>query len=1111
MHLIRRFVVSAFALLSIACASYAQVERPEVAVAQDVPAAVRSAAFVAPANPFQLLNIAVTLPFRDPAGIQTFVDDVSDPSSPNYRKFLTPEQVGQRFGQSPETLAGIRNYLESYGFRTTLVAKNGISVMAFATVAQAERAFGTSINRYARMTPMGTDEFYSNATNIGLPARFSSIVLNVSGLDNSVKPRMRALTSNQTKSLYSLTNSYTGGGMGLGRKVGISNFDGFDLTNVPLFYAKMGLPSPAGGVGSNVHVVTVGSGSQSTKQNSEGDLDIQMVLSMAPLCDLYVYDGGPTDILQVLTQEVNDNVADVISESYGWGFNSTASANAAHQLHQSMSAQGITYMAASGDTGTTIEPYSYPNYDPEVLMVGGTIASVNSSGNRTSEIGWSGSGGGWATDAVAAAVSFNKLPAYQKGTGVPTNVNKRLGPDIALHAAGTSGGAYQFYFQGALSGAYAGTSFSSPVFAGGLATAEQALIAAGGLPADGSGHRRFGRIQDLIYSQNGRADVWFDVLTGSSGTLPDGSEATAHQGWDFVTGWGAINFDAFVNSQLAIVAINTVTLSPSTVTGGQSSTGTVTLQVSALEDTTVALSSNNSNAQVPASVTVLKGSNTVSFNVTTSAVAGNTNATITAVAGLSTKTATLTIAPPRVSKIAFSPSTVVGGTASLLTITLTAPAPSGGFKVSLSSSSKSVIAPSSVTVPSGQSSMQISVGTVGVGANTSVTLTATGGGGMTTATLNLTAPGVASVTFNPQAVAGGKNSIGTVTISGVAPSSGVSVSLSSGNTLVKVPSSVTVPSGKSSVTFTASTSAVSKDTDVHVTGRANGTTVDSVLTVQTARISSVVVNSASVVGGQSLTGTVQLSTNAPSTGAIVTLAVDNGVASVPATVKVNGGSASATFKVLSIVTAKDVSVNLTATYGQAVKTTFTVLSPAISSVSANPSSVKGGNSIAVTVSIGTAAPNGGYPVNIQIDSIGTVTTVSVPSGKKSVVVSIPTNPVADDTPSVVSAKAQSGAAKATTKITILAPVAKFALSPTTVKGGNASVGTITLDGPAPAGFTWALAAATPAKVDSSVTFVAGAKTITFPVSSSVVTKRSTVSVSVSRKTKKFSANLTVTP
>ena len=141
-----------------------------------------------------------------------------------------------------------------------------------------------------------------------------------------------------------------------------------------------------------------------------------------------------------------------------------------------MSAEGITYMAASGDSGTGIEPFSYPDYDPEVLCVGGTVANVDAvTGVRISEVNWTGGGGGWSTKAVA----FNMRPSWQVGTGVPpitASNNKRLVPDVAFHSSGTSG-AYQFFLNGGLTSAI-GTSFA----VAGLRRPSAARLAAGDQP-----------------------------------------------------------------------------------------------------------------------------------------------------------------------------------------------------------------------------------------------------------------------------------------------------------------------------------------------------------------------------------------------------------------------------------------------------------------------------------------------------------------------------------------------------------------------------------------------------------------------------------------------------
>jgi len=548
-----RFAIAAYAsVLSLSLCSVAQAQsaaaiqkQPKAELNVPVPSVVGRSMLAGHANPNQLLHLAITFQFADPVGMQNYADAVSNPHSRYFRQYLTPEQVGEKFGQPLSQLQLMSEYLKANGMKVNLVSKNRLSILVDATVAQAENAFSTTINQYEALDyrEPGNRRFFSNAGRVKLPTSFAAVVQNVTGLENFTKPVPRAiLTPTQTRVLYNLAPMYNAGTRGQGRALAISNFDGYRLSNVPLYYSQYGLPTPTGGVNSNVHVVAVSGGAGSGTPQGEGDLDIQMVLGMAPLCDFYIYDGGASDLIGTLTREVNDNIADVISESYGWNL-PAATATSAHNLHLSMTAQGITYMAATGDSGTTIEPYSYPNYDPEVLMVGGTVATFDASGNRTSEVGWNSGGGGWSNNSA----TFNTRPSWQTGNGVPTNVNHRLSPDIAFQAGGS--GAYYFYMNGALQSGYVGTSFASPVFCGALGVVEQQVIANGGLPANGAGKRRYGRMQDLIYAQNGRSDVWFDITSGANGTLPDGTSATAHAGWDYVSGWGPMNLNSFVSTQ----------------------------------------------------------------------------------------------------------------------------------------------------------------------------------------------------------------------------------------------------------------------------------------------------------------------------------------------------------------------------------------------------------------------------------------------------------------------------------------------------------------------------------------------------------------------------------
>ncbi len=510
-----------------------------------IPSVIQRSTLVSHKSSADVLQVTVSLLPPNPGALQAFADSVNDPKSPNYRKFATPAQLGQMFGQPQTAVQKIVDYLKSKGFKVTLVADSRLSILAEATVGQAESAFNTTINNYHLVNPKepGRIDYYSFSEPLQLPPTISSTILSVDGLDNTSLPKPRfkkglkkgmkmaatPLTPDQTRVVYNTAPLYNAGLRGNTKNVAISSWDGFRLSNVPLYYSHFNLPTPAGGVGNNIKVVTIAGGAGSGTPSGEGDLDIQMVLGMAPLCNFTIYDGGG-NLIDVLTQEQNDNKCEVISESYGWILNSTQQM-AAHNVHVLMTAQGITYMAASGDYGTTIEPYAYPDYEPECLQVGGTIANVDSVGNRISEVGWSGSGGGWTPETA----SFNTLPVWQRGKGVPTSINARLVPDVALNAAGATTGAYQFYFNGSLSFDYDGTSFACPVFAGCLAVTEQKIQSLGGKP-------RLGRISDSFYAQNGRSDVWFDITSGTNGILPNGNRSSAGPFWDFVTGWGPINF-----------------------------------------------------------------------------------------------------------------------------------------------------------------------------------------------------------------------------------------------------------------------------------------------------------------------------------------------------------------------------------------------------------------------------------------------------------------------------------------------------------------------------------------------------------------------------------------
>jgi len=186
----------------------------------------------------------------------------------------------------------------------------------------------------------------------------------------------------------------------------------------------------------------------------------------------------------------------------------------------------------------------------------------------------------------------------------------------------------------------------------------------------------------------------------------------------------------------------TLSLSPSTLNAGTSSSGVVTSnQTAPSGGLVVALSSSDTTvATVPQSVTIPAGGSSASFPVSTSASAATQTATITGSGGGVTQSAVLTSQGPRPSAVSLNPSTVAGGATSTGTITLTQTAPAGGMAVSLSSTDTTVLTvPATVSVAAGASSASFTVSTTTGSADRAAHVVATANGVSQNAALTVTA------------------------------------------------------------------------------------------------------------------------------------------------------------------------------------------------------------------------------------------------------------------------------------------------------------------------------------------------------------------------------------
>ena len=244
--------------------------------------------------------------------------------------------------------------------------------------------------------------------------------------------------------------------------------------------------------------------------------------------------------------------------------------------------------------------------------------------------------------------------------------------------------------------------------------------------------------------------------------------------------------------------LSTFETNPSTVVGGNPSSGTVVLTVGAPEGgALIALSSSKpAVASVPATVLAPSNSFTGTFAFTTSPVTVTTTVTITAAYNGVTRTATVTVTPaaaaplPSVQSLTLTPASVAGGANALGTVTLSSAAPQGGAVVSLVNGNTAAVSiPASVTVLAGASAASFNISTTVVTVTTPLSILATYNGTNRSAVLTVTPP-AGPPPLPPQ------NATLTVTATG-----------RSGERVTSAPSGISVSTGSSgAASFSSGTS-----------------------------------------------------------------------------------------------------------------------------------------------------------------------------------------------------------------------------------------------------------------------------------------------------------------
>ena len=517
-------------------------------LAPHLPVAVANgqAAMTGAVSPQQSLNLAIHLPVRNQAELTQLLHDLYDPKSPSFHKYLNVSEFTKRFAVTAADYNAVVAWAKSNGLTVTAKTPNRRLLAVQGSVGTVNRAFHVKINYYRR--PGGARTFYSpdrEPTVAGL----SVPLLQITGLNNYVLPqsmlRHRAVVS--AAAPVSATGSgpageylpsdmraaYYGNGplTGAGQTIGIFSFDGYLLSDVQLYYSKTGMSSnvPIENVlvdGFSGACTAVSSPTSSACDDGEQVLDIVNAIGMAPgIKQILFYEGSSNT--EILNQMATDNVAKVLSSSWGWN---PADAASDDPIFQEFAAQGQSFVSASGDDGEfNSSTYSFPGVDPYITQVGGTdLTTTGGGGAWSAETAWPQSGGGY--------VSGTPIPSWQQLPGVLNSSNLgsstlRNAPDVAAEANFDN----PTVVNGSFVTGYGGTSFATPRWAGFLALVNQQSVA--------NGKGTVGFINPALYNLGISASysgAFHDITSGSNPpSTGDGSGFNAVPGYDLVTGWGS--------------------------------------------------------------------------------------------------------------------------------------------------------------------------------------------------------------------------------------------------------------------------------------------------------------------------------------------------------------------------------------------------------------------------------------------------------------------------------------------------------------------------------------------------------------------------------------------
>lgn len=317
------------------------------------------------------------------AMLDTYLQSLQDSASPNFRKWLTPEEFGARFGVSDADLATVQTWLQGQGFTINKVAKSRMAIEFSGNVGQVQTAFATSIHSYA----VNGEQHWANATNPQIPVALEPVVAGIAELNDFV-PKSQAIkgplgtynpATNRIEPEYTLGDTTSGYYIylspadaatiydtptslnpgfsgtkydGTGVTIGIAGDSNIDITQNANYRSTFGLPA------SPTTVVVDGDDPGENGDALEAYLDTQVSGGVAPGAKVILYTAQNTyldaGLYLAIVRALDDNQADILNVSFGAceAALGTSGNQFIYDIAEQAAAQGISVTVSTGDSGS---------------------------------------------------------------------------------------------------------------------------------------------------------------------------------------------------------------------------------------------------------------------------------------------------------------------------------------------------------------------------------------------------------------------------------------------------------------------------------------------------------------------------------------------------------------------------------------------------------------------------------------------------------------------------------------------------------------------------------------------------------------------------------------